>query len=54
MQRSIPKKKEKELIKALNEMMVPDVKINNEDVFYLHRIKDDHDIYFLPTPDRKI
>jgi hypothetical protein len=46
-------KKEKELIKVLNEMIVPDVIIDHEDVFYLHRIKDDHDLYFLTNVNQK-
>jgi hypothetical protein len=46
-------KKENELIKVLNQMIIPDVIINHEDVFYLHRIKDDHDIYFLTNVNQK-
>ena len=40
-------KKKKELKKVLDACITPDVIINNEDVFYLHRIKDNFDIYFL-------
>jgi hypothetical protein len=36
-----------DLYKILNKCVVPDVAINNEDIFYLHRIKDNYDIYFL-------
>jgi len=35
-----------ELNRILNECIVPDVSIKNEDVFYLHRVKDNRDIYF--------
>lgn len=39
--------KKNELKKILTKCIVPDVTISNEDIFYLHRIKDEHDIYFL-------
>jgi hypothetical protein len=40
--------KPKQLLKKiLNEAVVPDVTISDEEIFYLHRIKDNHDIYFL-------
>ena len=35
-----------ELRSIINECLVPDVTIDNENVFYLHRIKDNFDIYF--------
>ncbi|MBN2413072.1 hypothetical protein JXQ31_15405 [candidate division KSB1 bacterium] len=38
-------KKEK-LDNIISECIVPDVIINNEKIFYLHRIKDDYNIYF--------
>jgi hypothetical protein len=31
----------------LNKLIQPDVIIDNEDVFYLHRVKDGYDIYFI-------
>jgi alpha-L-rhamnosidase len=37
----------KDLQKILNKCVSPDVIINNEDVFYLNRVKDNFDIYFL-------
>jgi hypothetical protein len=46
-------KKERELIKAVKEMITPDVTIDHEDVFYLHRIKDDHDLYFITNTMQK-
>lgn len=36
-----------ELKKALDACLTPDVIIDNEEIFYLHRVKDDHDVYFL-------
>ncbi len=36
----------KKIKDALEKLVVPDVSIDNEDVFYLHRIKDGYDIYF--------
>lgn len=47
---SLKKTKEKrkaELRNALEKLISPDVKIDNEDVFYLHRVKDNYHIYFL-------
>jgi hypothetical protein len=35
---------------ALAKLVSPDVVINNPEVFYLHRVKDDRDIYFLVNP----
>jgi hypothetical protein len=32
---------------ALDRCITPDVTVSEPDVFYLHRVKDDHDIYFL-------
>lgn len=40
-------RKEKEIKKLLNECVLPDVTINNEQVFYLHRVKDEYDVYFI-------
>jgi hypothetical protein len=40
-------KKKKELRQILNKCVAPDVTISDEEVFYLHRVKDDFDIYFL-------
>jgi len=40
-------KKEKEFQKLLNQCVTPDVTIENEKVFYLHRVKDNYDIYFI-------
>ncbi|MGE5431316.1 MAG: glycosylhydrolase-like jelly roll fold domain-containing protein, partial [Syntrophomonadaceae bacterium] len=42
-----------ELGKLLNKLIEPDVVINNEDVFYLHRIKDGYDIYFIVNTGQK-
>ncbi|MCB0732181.1 MAG: hypothetical protein KDC88_14230, partial [Ignavibacteriae bacterium] len=42
------KKKNYQLLKdAVESFITPDVIIDSKDVFYLHRVKDDHDIYFL-------
>lgn len=38
------------LQKALNQLSQPDVIISNPEVFYLHRVKDGQDIYFLSNP----
>ncbi|HEX9617139.1 MAG TPA: glycosyl hydrolase [Anaerolineales bacterium] len=35
---------------ALNQLVAPDVVIDNPEVFYLHRVKDGRDIYFLVNP----
>lgn len=32
---------------ALNKLVAPDVVIDNPEIFYLHRVKDDQDVYFL-------
>lgn len=40
-------RKKEILRKLLNLCVIPDVIINHEDVFYLHRQKDGYDIYFL-------
>ena len=42
-----------DLQKILNKCVVPDIKINKEEVFYLHRIKDDYEIYFLVNTSQK-
>ena len=42
-----------DLQKILNKCVTPDVKIDNEDVFYLHRVKDNFDIYFLVNTSQK-
>jgi len=39
--------KEKELNKLIRQCITPDVVISNDEVFYLHRVKDDQDIYFI-------
>jgi hypothetical protein len=39
-------KKKNELKKILSKCITPDVTISNEDIFYLHRVKDNFDIYF--------
>lgn len=39
--------KKKVLRKLLNQCAPPDVTISDEDVFYLHRVKDEYDLYFL-------
>ncbi len=46
-------RKKSELKKLLNQCVVPDVTISSEDVFYLHRVKDDFDIYFLVNTTQK-
>ncbi len=38
--------KKNEFKKILEKCITPDVTISNEDVFYLHRVKDNFDIYF--------
>lgn len=41
------KKRDYSILKnSVEKFLTPDVIINNKDVFYLHRQKDDHDIYF--------
>ena len=35
---------------ALAGLVAPDIRIDNAEVFYLHRVKDDRDIYFLVNP----
>ncbi|MCU7497326.1 MAG: hypothetical protein HF314_18045 [Ignavibacteria bacterium] len=42
-----------ELGKLINKLIEPDVIIDNEDVFYLHRIKDGYDIYFIVNTGQK-
>ncbi len=39
-------KKKNELKKILDKCITPDVTISNEDIFYLHRVKDNFDLYF--------
>lgn len=41
------------LRELINAVSVPDIIINNEDIFYLHRIKDGFDIYFLVNTRQK-
>lgn len=45
--------REKELGKIINQCITSDVTINNDEVFYLHRIKDDQDIYFITNTSQK-
>jgi hypothetical protein len=47
-------KKKEELKKILNKCITPDVTISEENIFYLHRVKDDFDIYFLVNNDQKV
>jgi hypothetical protein len=47
------KEKEKELDKAVRRFINPDVTISHEDVFYLHRIKDGFDLYFIINTSQK-
>lgn len=35
---------------VLNDLAAPDVVIDNPEVFYLHRLKDERDIYFITNP----
>jgi len=46
-------KKEKELKKTIDSLITPDVTISHEDVFYLHRIKDGYDIFFIINTGRQ-
>ena len=46
-------RKKNELKKLLNECIVPDVTISSEEVFYLHRVKDNFDIYFFVNTTQK-
>lgn len=46
-------RKKNELRKLLNQCIVPDVTISSEDVFYLHRVKDNFDIYFFVNTTQK-
>src|SRR5690606_23297547 len=43
----------KELAKNISGLITPDVTINHEDVFYLHRIKDGYDVYFIVNTSQK-
>ncbi|HEX7072277.1 MAG TPA: glycosyl hydrolase [Rhodothermales bacterium] len=45
--------REKTLRRVLHECMEPDVIISHEDVFYLHRVKDGFDVYFLANTTQK-
>ena len=45
--------REKELGKIIRQCITPDVTINNDEVFYLHRIKDGNDIYFITNTCQK-
>ena len=38
------------LARALAELITPDVVIDNPELFYLHRVKDEQEIYFLVNP----
>ena len=40
-------RREKALLDVLRKCAPPDVTVSDEDVFYLHRVKDDFDIYYL-------
>jgi hypothetical protein len=48
------RKEREEMMQALgqviNGLITPDILIDNPEVFYLHRIKDDRDLYFLVNP----
>ncbi|MCF8240329.1 MAG: hypothetical protein K9J16_03010 [Melioribacteraceae bacterium] len=46
-------KKEAEIKNLLDQVVVPDITISEEDVFYLHKIKDDFDLYFLTNTQQK-
>lgn len=46
-QGEVYERKEQTLRRVLREIVDPDVTISHEDVFYLHRVKDGFDIYFL-------
>ncbi len=46
--------KEKELNRLILKCITPDVTISHEDVFYLHRIKDKHDVYFITNTSQKV
>ena len=46
-QGEIYERKEKTLRRVLRECVEPDVTISHEDVFYLHRVKDGFDVFFL-------
>jgi hypothetical protein len=41
------------LQRVLNECAAPDIEISDEDVFYLHRVKDGVDIYFLTNTSQE-
>ena len=43
----------KELQRILNQCATPDVTISDEEIFYLHRIKDGFDIYFFVNTSRQ-
>ena len=40
-------RRQSELKEVLDQCIVPDVIIDNEAIFYLHRVKDEYDVYFL-------
>src|SRR5690606_183478 len=52
-QGEIYERKEKTLRRVLRECVEPDVTISHEDVFYLHRVKDGFDVYFLANTTQK-
>lgn len=45
--------KEADIKKLLNEIVTPDITISEEEVFYLHRVKDDYDLFFLTNTQQK-
>lgn len=42
-----------QLLKVLQASLIPDVTVSEEDVFYLHRVKDDFDIYFFANTSQQ-
>ncbi len=44
---ALDERRERALLDVLQKCAPPDVTVSDEDVFYLHRVKDDFDIYYL-------
>lgn len=51
--KSSVEEREKELGRLIKKCITPDVTIDNDEVFYLHRIKDGYDIYFITNTSQQ-
>lgn len=52
-QRTLDAQRKEALREALRHGATPDVTIGHEQVFYLHRVKDDHDVYFFVNTEQE-